>query len=145
MSDLLDLTKRVREVRNLAASWPADRCPVCGWPFSENGCQPGDCSMRPMPEPKAVDDTLEYATDIRDAWVLVELLEAEDLRWILNTWPDGRKEFTIYKPVKTGQEERWKRLASGMGETPAAAICNGWLELEERRAAEKAAEQDGVG
>jgi hypothetical protein len=30
-----------------------DRCAVCGWPLAEtreNGCRPGDCSMRPFPE-----------------------------------------------------------------------------------------------
>jgi hypothetical protein len=30
-----------------------DHCAVCGWPLAENrddGCRPGDCSMRPFPD-----------------------------------------------------------------------------------------------
>lgn len=145
MSELTDLTEKVREVRNMGASWPEDRCPVCGWLFHEDGCEPGSCSMRPMPDPPAIADKWEYATDISAAWELVKLLEEKDLRWILHTWPGGRKEFTIYEPVMVGNDERWKQLVSGMGNSPMVAICNGWLELEESRAAPATEEKGGEG
>jgi hypothetical protein len=40
-----------------------DPCPICGWPLMasmEDGCVPGNCSMRPRPRPSGMSD---QATD----------------------------------------------------------------------------------
>lgn len=55
----------MRTERPLAAYPPeAGRCQVCGWPLAdtlENGCVPGNCSMRPKPSLTPVDE-LQGAT-----------------------------------------------------------------------------------
>jgi hypothetical protein len=70
MNNLDDLNKRIREIRFPISNWPADRGQVCGWPYREDGCTPGNCSMRPGPEVRACDDWRDYTHDIAAAWEL---------------------------------------------------------------------------
>jgi hypothetical protein len=56
-----------------------ERCPVCGWPLAdrlEEGCIPGNCSMRPRPAPQTVDARSEFQK-LRER---VEALEAQAKR-----------------------------------------------------------------
>lgn len=37
-------------------AWDESRCRVCGWPLAasaDQGCVPGNCSMRPLPKERA--------------------------------------------------------------------------------------------
>lgn len=48
---------------------PEGRCQVCGWPLAESadkGCVPGDCSMRPRPNPTYAEQ-IEHAAAVREA------------------------------------------------------------------------------
>ena len=63
----------------MGLKWPEDRCRICGWQFAktrDDGCAPnGDCSMRPMPSPRA-DEPAHYSTSISDAWEVVEKMRS---------------------------------------------------------------------
>ncbi len=42
----------------LGKKWDENRCKICGWPLKETmeeGCVKGDCSMRPVPKPPAIE------------------------------------------------------------------------------------------
>lgn len=59
----------------LGRVWPADRCPVCGWPLAADlvsGCVRGNCSQRPVPTRRA-DEVPEYT---ENSAVALEALEA---------------------------------------------------------------------
>ena len=48
---------------------PEDRCQVCGWPLAatmEEGCVPGNCSMRPKPSPTYAEQLEHAAQVVRD-------------------------------------------------------------------------------
>jgi len=49
-----------------------DRCPVCGFPYSDEHCRPGDCSMRPPPRLRADESYPNWPENITDAWELFE-------------------------------------------------------------------------
>lgn len=53
--------------------WVEDRCPVCGWLYEPEHCQPDNCSMRPIPNPRA-DEPPHYSTYLLDTWRVVEHL-----------------------------------------------------------------------
>jgi hypothetical protein len=67
--------------------WPTNRCPVCGWLYSETrdqGCVPGDCSMRPRPNIVEIQKSRGYgvySTDIADAWQVVEKMRTSPWKW----------------------------------------------------------------
>ena len=71
-----DLDRLVAE-KVMGWEWPANRCPVCGWPFDDSreiGCVPGDCSQRPQPDPIASEAWPPYSTRIESAMRVVEHL-----------------------------------------------------------------------
>lgn len=70
-------TKKIDFRANIAANMRAkhkawlERCDYCSWPLAssrEEGCLPGDCSMRPMPRR---DDT-ELREDFRALLAFIE-------------------------------------------------------------------------
>jgi hypothetical protein len=89
MDEIDKLNKRVREVRFPKWKWPADMCPVCGWPYRDDGCQPGNCSMRPVPARKACDDYRDYGHDIAAAWELINEMQQAGVRIQIDVWLNG--------------------------------------------------------
>lgn len=107
-------------------SWPADRCPVCGWPFgASGGCAPGDCSMRPAPKVPEAEKFPRYSTDIAAAWEIVERLQRDAI-------PSHQRLYFQLEQVHVAKERRiWRAVFSnaapkyGRGEAMTAphAVC----------------------
>jgi len=98
---------------------PTPRCAVCGWPLAEtrdNGCRPGDCSMRPLPEQAydAARANNEYAAFWGDSFV--KKWKAEQ-----PSPPAGareRKENEVMKTIRdaNGTTMWWGKPLAGRGE-----------------------------
>jgi hypothetical protein len=137
MDELDELNKRIRELRFPPASWPAGRCPVCGWPYREDGCQPGNCSMRPAPAVRACDDTRDYARDIAAAWELMDEMNASGdgfLTLYAGIYPaDPTKTKWTLKFAMTSKSVRKYRVGQFVGEgaTAPEAIARAWLAWKE--------------
>jgi hypothetical protein len=68
--------------------WDDTRCRVCGWPLHEtadDGCVPGNCSMRPRPEHMA-DRPAPFSTSLTAAWLLIEKFQGGE---VANFEPGG--------------------------------------------------------
>ena len=111
-----------------------ERCQVCGWPLAErweDGCVPGNCSMRPRPSPTYEERSRTFGTNgvasYQDLLDLVARVTAERdaLRETLS-----QLRLTIIRMRDSGHElpaslfresEKWEQdateqaLASGLG------------------------------
>ena len=98
---------------------PTPRCAVCGWPLAEtrdNGCRPGDCSMRPLPEQAydAARANNEYAAFWGDSFV--KKWKAEQ-----PSPPAGAREHKENEVMKTIRDANgttiwWGKPLAGRGE-----------------------------
>lgn len=79
-----DETDAGREMDALVAekvmgiTWDTTRCRWCGWPLREkveDGCVPGNCSLRPLPDPPMADIIAPYSTSISAAWEVAEKMK----------------------------------------------------------------------
>jgi hypothetical protein len=133
----IDTLEAGRELDALVAekvmgwTWPDDRCPICGWSFSDTaaeGCVPGDCSQRPIPTVPESEDYPHYSTDITAAWEVVEKmlgqLPQQDIHFQhleYTGWGVG----TCFNKEEGGWDE-WM-----YGETLPIAICRAALKAVE--------------
>lgn len=94
-------------VMNIA--WDEALCRVCGWKIDPEGrmCRPDNCSMRPLPSPRA-DAMPDYAGEIGLAWRVIEKLTVP----IINPkpgelWLDGLG-FRCCESDEDGMHGRWR-------------------------------------
>ena len=70
-------------------TWPANRCPVCGWPY-DDCCSPGSCSMRPQPAITARERSVpHYSSDIATAFSVIEHFRARGYWFDLSSLVEG--------------------------------------------------------
>lgn len=58
-----------------AFKWDETKCRVCGWTLAatvNEGCVPGNCSLRPGPDIPAADRCAPYSTDVSAAFLVVD-------------------------------------------------------------------------
>ncbi len=75
----------------LGIEWPADGCPICGWPLRhsvEAGCMPGNCSQRPRPS-RVASAPAAWSSDPVFAWRLVAQLVERRYRVRVLCSPEG--------------------------------------------------------
>jgi hypothetical protein len=86
VNEIDEINKRILEIRFPMSKCDPSRCPVCGWPYRKDGCQPDNCSMRPVPAVRACEDTRDYGRDIAAA---LELVDGVDTTLHHHVWGDG--------------------------------------------------------
>jgi hypothetical protein len=75
--------------------WDESRCRICAWPFSEDGCTPESCSVRPAPTVRA-DEPAHYSTDIAAAWLVIEKIRLGNSMMIDLSCGNGRLGWRCY-------------------------------------------------
>lgn len=108
----------------MGLTWNEDRCRICGWPLAasrDEGCAPGDCSMRPSPARRA-DEPAPYSTDIAAAWEVVERMCADGWEYEINS------HYSVTARFGKGHYEHWDSVWHGpsveeFADTAPHAIC----------------------
>lgn len=95
---------------------PEGRCQVCGWPLVErieDGCVPGNCSMRPAPSQNRCAGCVALESELRHATAVVRDLENKMLP--VNEYV-AKLEAALTLMYEGYAMEFWQRAGGGLGD-----------------------------
>lgn len=113
--------------------FPNNMCPVCGFPYSDKHCQPGDCSVRPPPDTRADECYPNWPEDDLAALKLWYGIPGYKAIEFLDLQEDGQR----YRVTITDGLVR----TNFYGPTLALAICVAWILWYRARNSQKGAKQ----